>query len=117
MPAAPLPIPKGFRRLNDFALDPSSVFTSLEALESYASTNATAYPGQACAVVLGADVELYVLNADKEPVIASGGGSDMAKYLAARHKILTGNTAEPSRMAQLGFRSFSEKSGPRVAYH
>jgi hypothetical protein len=98
MPAAPLPIPKGFRRLNDFALDPSSVFTSLEALESYASTNATAYPGQACAVVLGAEVELYVLNADKEPVIASGGGSDLAKYLAARHKILTGNTAETTTL-------------------
>lgn len=99
MPAAPLPIPKGFRRLNDFALDPSSVFTSLEALESYASTNATAYPGQACAVVLGETVELYVLNADKEPVIASGaGGSDLAKYLAARQKILTGETAETTTL-------------------
>lgn len=102
MPAAPLPIPKGFRRLNDFALDPSSVFTSLAALQSYASTNPTAYPGQACAVVLGESVELYVLNADKVPVIASGAGgsgeSGLAKYIEARQKILTGETAETTTL-------------------
>lgn len=93
MPATPLPIPKGFRRLNDFPLDASSIFPSLEALESYAATNATAYPGQACAVVMGEEVELYVLNAAKVPVIASGSGGGNSKAIQARQKILTGEGA------------------------
>jgi hypothetical protein len=97
----PLSIPKGFRRLNDFALDPSCIFTTKESLDEYASTNPTAYPGQTCAVVLGESAELYVLNAQKLPVIASGsgGGSQLAEYLEARQIVLTGEQAEETTLS------------------
>lgn len=99
MPATPLSIPKGFRRLNSFALDPSCIFASKSALDQYASTNPTAYPGQTCAVVLGESAELYVLNAQKLPVIATGsGGSQLAEYLEARQIVLTGEQAEESTL-------------------
>ena len=47
---APISVPKGYQRLGDFPLDASSVFGTLGELETYASTNGTAYAGQVCAV-------------------------------------------------------------------
>ena len=90
---APVSIPKGFQRLTDFPLDSTSVFRTMGDLEAYAAENPTAYAGQACAVapIDGGDVQLFVLNSAKVPVIASGGGgSGASKYIAARQKILTG---------------------------
>jgi hypothetical protein len=113
MPAAPIPLPKSYRRLGDFPLDPSSVFSSLDDLESYASTNPTAYPGQPCAVILGDAVELYVLNAARQPVIASGsgGGSGLEKYIEARQKILTASSAPTSTL------SMSESISDPAMFH
>ena len=90
---APVSIPKGFQRLTNFPLDATSVFRTMGDLEAYAAENPTAYAGQACAVapIDGGDVQLFVLNSAKVPVIASGGGgSGASKYIAARQKILTG---------------------------
>jgi hypothetical protein len=46
----PISLPKGYQRLGDFPLDASSVFENFAALQTYASSNGTAYAGQVCAV-------------------------------------------------------------------
>jgi hypothetical protein len=46
-----LDIPIGFRRLNSFPLDSSSVFQTLSGLQNYALNNKTAYSGQVCSVI------------------------------------------------------------------
>ena len=99
MPITPLPIPKGFRRLSNFALDPSSVFFSVADLQAYAATNATAYIGQTCAVVEGDEAKLYIINADKVPVVASGEGSSLSKFLEARQDILAGTNAPTTNLS------------------
>lgn len=48
--ATPISLPKGYLRLGNFPLDAASVFDSFAALQTYASTNGTAYAGQICAV-------------------------------------------------------------------
>jgi hypothetical protein len=48
--ATPISLPKGYLRLGDFPLDASNVFDSFSALQTYASSNGTAYAGQICAV-------------------------------------------------------------------
>ena len=95
MPSPAFPIPKSFRRLNNFALDESCIFSSFAALQNYAASNPTAYAGQTCAVLMDNEVELYVLNSAKIPVIAtgSGGSVDQFKFIDARQKILTAENA------------------------
>ena len=50
-----------FQRSNPLPLDKYSVFNSLEAAETYATTNAVAYPGQVIAVINEGVMEVYVL--------------------------------------------------------
>ena len=58
-----LDIPIGFRRLNSFPLDSSSVFQALTGLEDYALNNPTAYSGQICSVLENETV--YIIQNDK----------------------------------------------------
>lgn len=60
-----------FQRSNPLPLDKYSVFESKEAAETYASTNAVAYPGQIVAVVNEGVMEVYVL-AEKANRVAEG---------------------------------------------
>lgn len=46
-----LEVPIGFKRLNSFPLDSSSVFQTLSGLQSYVQTNSSAYYGQICSVI------------------------------------------------------------------
>jgi hypothetical protein len=46
-----LEVPVGFKRLNSFPLDSSSVFQTLSGLQSYVQTNPSAYYGQICSVI------------------------------------------------------------------
>ena len=50
-----------FQRSNPLPLDKYSVFPSLDELNTYATTNAVAYPGQIVAVVNNGIMEVYVL--------------------------------------------------------
>ena len=111
---APVSIPKGFQRLTNFPLDATSVFRTMGDLEGYAAENPTAYAGQACAVapIDGSEVQLYVLNSAKVPVIASGGGgSGASKYIAARQKILTGEGAPTTTL------TVTEVLAEQTAFH
>lgn len=64
----PLPLPKGYQRLDPFPIDSTGVFTNYVELTSYASTNATAYPGQI--VSLSGEDTAYIIKSDLsvEPV-------------------------------------------------
>ena len=112
---APVSIPKGFQRLANFPLDATSVFRTLGDLEIYAAENPTAYPGQTCSVapIDGSEVQLYVLNSAKVPVIASGGGggSGNSKYIAARQKVLTGQNATTTTL------TITETLAEQTAFH
>lgn len=81
--ATPISLPKGYLRLGDFPLDASSVFDSFAALQTYASTNGTAYAGQICAVK---DTGLvYVIRTDLSlsQVGATPGVADVTGLTAA----------------------------------
>ena len=70
---APISVPKGYQRLGAFPLDASSVFATLAELQTYASTNGTAYAGQVCAV--SGTGKVYVLQSDKSLLeLGAGGG-------------------------------------------
>lgn len=58
-----LDIPIGFRRLNSFPLDSSSVFETLTGLQDYALNNPTAYSGQVCSVT--ENEKVYIIKSDK----------------------------------------------------
>jgi hypothetical protein len=60
---APLSLPKGYQRLGSFPLDDTFVFGTKAELDTYASTNPTAYTGQICSV--GDTGLVYVILADK----------------------------------------------------
>lgn len=51
-----------FQRSNPLPLDKYSVFNSKEEAETYASTNAVAYPGQIVAVITETDSAIYYIN-------------------------------------------------------
>jgi hypothetical protein len=57
-----LEVPIGFKRLNSFPLDSSSVFQTLSGLQSYAQTNPSAYYGQICSVI--ENDSAYIIKAD-----------------------------------------------------
>lgn len=60
---AKMEFPLAMQRQNAFALDPSEVWTSLEAAKEYAKTDPTAYVGQKIAVVIdGAATQYQILN-------------------------------------------------------
>lgn len=60
---ASISLPKGYQRLGPFPLDDTFVFNTLESLETYAATNASAYSGQICVVSSTSDV--YIIKDDK----------------------------------------------------
>lgn len=66
-------------RTNPVPIDRKSAFKTLSDLQTYASTDPTAYPTQVCAVLLEDNsVQLYVLDGNKVPQeIGSGSGSAM----------------------------------------
>jgi hypothetical protein len=72
--ATPISVPKGYQRLGAFPLDESSVFETLEELQSYALGNGTAYAGQVCTV---SDTgKVYVLQSDLSlSEVGAGSGS------------------------------------------
>lgn len=60
---AKMEFPLAMQRQNAFALDPSEVWTSLEAAKEYAKTDPTAYVGQKIAVVIdGVATQYQILN-------------------------------------------------------
>lgn len=67
--------PLAMKRQDAFALDPTSVWASLEEAQNYAKTNPTAYVGQVMAVVeAGASTVYQIKNTagDLEPLGAAG---------------------------------------------
>lgn len=57
--------PKGYQRLQNFALDSTSVFTDLTTLQTYVDSNGTAYQGQVIALIDSTgvvSVKLYILD-------------------------------------------------------
>jgi hypothetical protein len=60
---APLSLPKGYQRLGNFPLDDTFVFATKAELDTYASSNPTAYTGQICSVA--ATGLVYVILSDK----------------------------------------------------
>lgn len=58
-----LPVP--FQRIYKGALDPTTIFTSLEELDSYVSSNGSRYAGQIVSVVNSGTVTIYKINADE----------------------------------------------------
>lgn len=79
----PLALPKGYQRLGDFPIDSTSVFATHADLQSYATTNGTAYVGQICAV---SDTGLvYVIRQDKSLTQLGGGvSSDVVDALSKK---------------------------------
>lgn len=60
---AKMEFPLAMQRQNAFALDPSEVWTSLEAAKEYATSDPTAYVGQKIAVVVdGVATQYQILN-------------------------------------------------------
>ncbi len=73
---AKMEFPLAMQRQDAFALDPSEIWTSLEAAQNYAKTDPTAYVGQKIAVVVdGVATQYQILNTagDLAPI---GGVSD-----------------------------------------
>jgi hypothetical protein len=76
-----LDIPIGFRRLNSFPLDSSSVFQTLSGLQDYALNNPTAYSGQLCSVT--ENEKVYVIKNDKtvrEITFGYASSADLSGY-------------------------------------
>lgn len=68
---AKMEFPLAMQRQDAFALDPSEVWTSLEAAKEYATSDPTAYVGQIIAVVVDGVSEQYQIkntNGDLEPI-------------------------------------------------
>jgi len=59
----PIPLPKGYQRLDPFPLDATTVFATYNQLLTYASSNPTAYAGQVCSV--SSTNVAYIINFDK----------------------------------------------------
>lgn len=73
---AKMEFPLAMQRQDAFALDPSEIWTSLEAAQNYAKNDPTAYVGQKIAVVVdGVATQYQILNTagDLAPI---GGVSD-----------------------------------------
>lgn len=60
-------LPIGFKRVDAEPLEANVLFTTLESAQSYASTDPTAYPGQALFVANASDqtVKAYLVKFDK----------------------------------------------------
>jgi hypothetical protein len=89
----PISLPKGYQRLGDFPLDASSVFESFAALQTYAATNGTAYPGQIVAVrdtglvyIIRTDLSLSQVGATPD----AGSVTGLDDLLAAKADLVDG---------------------------
>ena len=105
---APISVPKGYQRLGAFPLDVSSVFATLAELQTYASSNGTAYAGQVCSV--SSTGKVYVIQSDKsllELGAGSGGGTGGAITVS---KILTDGSYTGAITNVTGLR-FDDDSG------
>lgn len=58
----PIPLPKGYQRLDNFPLDSTTLFSNLTSLTSYAINSPVAYAGQVC--VDSSSGRAYVINSD-----------------------------------------------------
>ena len=98
MAAKPISIPKGFRRLNNFSLDSTGVYSSLAGLIDYCASP-TAYPGQICTVYEGADFGVYLLDAAKNPVKINLGNSNNYPIPTEGTHVLGVVNSEPTWLA------------------
>ena len=57
-------LPFGYRRVDNLPLEENTVFASLDAANTYATTNPTAYAGQWLAVVSEGDSKFYIIKPD-----------------------------------------------------
>lgn len=108
MPApSPISVPKGYQRLDAFALDATSVFATLAELQTYAASNGTAYAGQVCSV--SSTGKVYVLQSDKSLLeLSSGGGGGGGSITVS--KVLTNGTYTGAITNVTGLR-FDDDSG------
>lgn len=107
MPApSPISVPKGYQRLDAFALDATSVFATLSELQTYAATNGTAYAGQVCSV--SGTGKVYVLQSDKSLLELSSGGGGGGSITVS--KVLTNGTYTGAITNVTGLR-FDDDSG------
>ncbi len=108
MPApSPISVPKGYQRLDAFALDATSTFATLAELQSYAASNGTAYAGQVCSV--SGTGKVYVLQSDKSLLeLSSGGGGGGGSITVS--KVLTNGTYTGAITNVTGLR-FDDDSG------
>jgi hypothetical protein len=108
MPApSPISVPKGYQRLDAFALDATSVFATLAELQTYAASNGTAYAGQVCSV--SGTGKVYVLQSDLSLLeLSSGGGGGGSSITVS--KVLTNGSYTGAITNVTGLR-FDEDSG------
>ncbi len=72
----PIPIPKNFKRLGDFAIDEDSVFTTQADLDAYLA-GGTSYAGQVVALVLDGQNEAQIYKVNKDKTLGSIGSVDI----------------------------------------
>lgn len=78
---AKMEFPLAMKRQDAFALDPSTVWSSLSEAQEYAKSNPTAYIGQPLAVVTDGVSQMYQIknaNGDLEPLGASAVDANVA---------------------------------------
>lgn len=74
---AKMEFPLTIKRQDGFSMDPTEVWSSLEAAQHYAKTNPTAYVGQELAVIVNGEAKRYFIkNEAGDLVNNSGGGID-----------------------------------------
>ena len=74
---AKMEFPLTIKRQDAFSVDPTEVWSSLEAAQNYAKTNPTAYVGQELAVIVDGEAKrYYIKNAAGDLKESSGGGID-----------------------------------------
>ncbi len=102
---APISVPKGYQRLDSFPLDANSVFATLAELQTYASSNGTAYAGQVCSV--SSTGKVYVIQSDLSLLEIGSGGTGGAITVS---KVLTDGSYTGAVTNVTGLR-FDEDSG------
>lgn len=68
--------PLSMQRQDAFALDPTEVWSSLEAAQNYAATDPTAYVGQKLTVVTNGEASLYYIANTQGDLLPVGGIRD-----------------------------------------
>lgn len=77
----PISFPKGFRRLDNFALDADSAFDSLSSFLTYAA-GASSYAGQLCSVTENGITTIYRIESNKSVTPMSSQGDAVALAVA-----------------------------------